>query len=105
MTKARAKGTQFESACRDVLKTWFPYCERAPLWGGSDRGDLLGIPGFVIQCRNTKTIDLAGALDDARKQAANNGGGVPVAIVKRRGVHASRAYVVMELTDWAELIQ
>lgn len=104
MSVARAKGTAFESACRDVLKRWFPHCERAPLWGGADRGDLLGVPGFVIQCRNTKTMDLAGALDDARKQAAHNGGGIPVAIVKRRGKHVRQAYVVMELADWAELV-
>lgn len=101
----RSRGTAFESTCRDYLQRWFPHCERAPLWGAKDKGDLLGIPGFVIQCRNTKTIDLAGAIDDARAQADNNGRGLPVAIIKRRRKNVGQSYVVMELADWARLIR
>lgn len=102
----RRAGTKFESACRDFIQTWgFPHCERAPLWGGHDRGDLLGIPGFVIQCRNTARLDLAGAIDDAKTQAANNGSGRPVAIIRRRGTSVAGAYVVMELCDWLEVIR
>lgn len=104
MNRPRQKGTAFESACRDYLKGFFPHCERAPLWGGADRGDLLGVPGMVIQCRNRKMMDLAGAVDDAKAQAANNGSGVPVAIIKRRGMPVARAYVVMELADWARVV-
>jgi hypothetical protein len=105
-SKPKRAGAAYEAAVRDYLQAHgFPQCERPALWGRRDRGDLLGVDGFVVQVRNTNRIDLAGAVDDAKVQAGNNGSGWPVAIVKRKGRGVGGSYVVMELETWAEMVR
>jgi hypothetical protein len=103
-SKPKRAGAAYEAAVRDFLKRWWPDCERPALWGSRDRGDLINVPGWVIQCRCTPNrVDLAGAIEDAKVQAANNGGGRPVAVIKRKNHGVARSYVVLELETWAEI--
>jgi hypothetical protein len=102
----KRKGTEHEVKTRDFLKAHGqPYCERMASSGSKDRGDLTGVPGFVIGCKDWGKIDLAKFMDEIRKQK-HNAGDVPfgVEIIKRRNHPIGRAYAVMELADLAALI-
>lgn len=103
---SKAKGSAWE---RDVARYltdrtgW--RVERLPAGATIDRGDLAGIPGLVIECKNTKTLNLAGAVDEAVTEAANVGPDeVPVAIIKRRQRGVADGYAVLPLWALAELL-
>jgi hypothetical protein len=101
MSKARAKGTRWESRLLPHLQAVFPYAERAPLRGSQDRGDFVHTGNFAVEAKNCKAIDLAGWIDEARAEARRAGPGVwPVVVFPRRNMGAERAYVVMELETW-----
>jgi len=76
---------------------------RPALHGKDDKGDLFGLPGWTLQCRDTAKIDLAGAVDDARQQAVNGRTPFFAAIVKRRRRGVDEAYVVMPLDVFAAI--
>jgi len=101
---SKIRGTRWESACRDWLTEHGIRAFRPALHGGKDRGDLFGVEGWTLQCRDTAKIDLAGAVDDARTQADNAGTPWFAAIVKRRRKSVGAAYVVMSLEQWAALV-
>jgi hypothetical protein len=71
--------------------------------GTDDRGDIAGIPGVVIECKNTARLELAQAVDEAELEGRNANARVAVAVIKRRGKSAAGAYVVMSLATFAEL--
>jgi hypothetical protein len=77
---------------------------RPALHGSVDKGDLYGLTGWTIQCRDTARIDLAGAVDDACKQADNAKTPFFTAIVKRRGKGPAHAYAVLPLYKLVELL-
>jgi hypothetical protein len=99
----KAKGDEWERAVVAYLQAHgYPYAERAYGAGRpDDAGDVAGVPGVCIQCRNTKTLDLAAAVDDATRQA--RAGDYPVAIVKRRRRGTGDGYVVMTLETFTRL--
>lgn len=106
MNPSKRKGTAWESAVVDLLRrSGFPYAERRALSGPNDRGDVSGVPGVVIEAKAEKRIDLAGYMDEVRLEKANANASVGVAVVKRRNHGTERAYVVLELADFLELIQ
>lgn len=56
MSKARAKGTDFENhVLEKYLKEVFPDVERAPLKGINDYGDFVNVGNWLIEARNRKT--------------------------------------------------
>lgn len=104
---AKKAGTSWESAIVEALigHGW-PYAERRRLNGNKDRGDIAGIPGVVIEAKNTKTLDLAGSLAEAHHEAANAGAGIGVAWFKRRGkASALNGYVVMDGDTFLHLLK
>jgi hypothetical protein len=97
-------GDRFE---RDVvaylLTHGYPYVERAYGAGRpDDRGDLDGLPGWVIQCKAEKILDPAGALRAAERQCPDHLHH-PAAILKRRNYPTGQAYVVMTLETFAAI--
>jgi hypothetical protein len=99
----KAKGTRFERECADYLALTIPGTDRVALHGGLDHGDVHA-GTFGLQCRNLKLLDLAGAVDDAKKQAVNAKKPFYAAILKRRGKGVARAYAVMELEQLAAIV-
>ncbi len=99
---AKAKGTAFETAVVNFLKTRWPGVERRALAGNKDKGDIQGIPGWALECKNTAAITLATFVDEALVEARNAGVQFGAAIIKRRGKGVSQAYVVMTLEQWVE---
>lgn len=105
MSKSRAKGTAFETAvCGFLREHGFPYAERRALRGKRDGGDLTGMPGVTIECKAEKELNLAGAVDEAEKEAANMSSEWFVAVLKRRMRGVDRAYAVTTLEQYAALL-
>ena len=121
---SRRIGTDWEvTVCKYGNGEGFPL-ERRRLNGSHDLGDLMGLPGWVIGCKNEQTIRLSQYMNDLKVQKDNTqrraphvvaGGGlgsivsplIGVELVKRRGYSTGRAYAVMEFDDllqvWREL--
>lgn len=109
---AKAAGRSWENAIVDALiRHGWPHAERRRLAGSKDRGDIAGVAGVVIEAKNTKGYDLAGALDEARREAHNDNTGVfglshGVAWIKRHGKPmAEDGYVVMDGRTFMTLLK
>jgi len=104
-TPQKRKGSAFElEVARFLQGAGFPHAERAYGAGRQDdRGDIDGLPGLVIECKNHKTHDLSGWLDEAERERNNARADYGVVVVKRRGKAAAKAYAVLTLEDFARL--
>ncbi len=98
MNKSKARGTSWESAIVDFLRgRGFPHAERRALQGNLDRGDIAGAPGVVIEAKSCARLDLAGWLDEAEVERANDRADLGVVWFKRRGkTSAGKGYVLMD---------
>ncbi len=107
VNRSKAKGTSWESAIVDYLRTaGWPHVERRTLNGAADRGDIAGIPGVVIEAKSVKTITLGAFVDEAGKERANDQADIGVAWIKRRGkTSAEHGYVVMDGAQFAWLLK
>jgi hypothetical protein len=104
-TPQKAKGSQFE---RDVAKylaeNGHPYAERRYGAGNTqDKGDINGLPGLVIECKNHGTLKFSEWLKEAEVEKGHAKADYGIVVAKRRGKSASEAYVVMTLADFSRL--
>jgi hypothetical protein len=104
--KNHERGKAFERAVVEVLRAHgHPYAERALRLGAhADRGDIAGVPGFLIDTKDCAEHKLACWIDELVVEAERCGGLAPALVLKRRGKHPERAYVVLELATFAEVI-
>ena len=79
--------------------------QRAPLWGSADQGDLLNTGAFVLELKAVKDITLSKFVDEAEREAENAGARWGAAVIKRRNHQTQKAYVVMTLEQWVDLIK
>lgn len=107
MSTSRDKGTRAETAVVGYLNaSGFPFAERRALHGSTDKGDVAGIPGVVMEVKNCKVTDLAGWVDEAKAEAANAEVDVYMVVHKRRGKgFPGDWYVTMPLHVAVELIR
>ena len=95
MSKERAKGTAWETACVDYLRPYFPTVKRT---GSANfgAGDIELHPSYIIECKSVARIDLAAIVDQAEAAAARNAADFACAWIKRRGkTSPADGYVVM----------
>jgi Holliday junction resolvase len=105
MSVSKAKGTRFESEVVEYLRSaGFPHVERRALRGIRDTGDLSGLPGWVIEVKNTKTLKLGEFVAEAEAEAKRDGGARWVLIHKRHRRGVDSAHVTMSLAQFAELL-
>ena len=103
MSKARQKGTSFETAIVNFLnENGFPDAER---WGSSDMalGDIRNTP-MVLEAKNHKAM----ALSEWCKQAELSGSKAKklwAVIHKRTRTGTSKSYVTMELEQFVILLK
>lgn len=103
----KAKGSQFERSVAAYLREHgHAHAERSYGAGRpDDRGDLDGLPRFCVEVKAHRALDLAAFVDEATAEAAHcPTGTMPVVIAKRRGRPTAESYVVMRLSDWAQLV-
>ena len=106
VNKPKRLGTSFEvDVCAFLRDHGFPLAERRAQEGRNDRGDVAGTP-HVFECKNLKSIDLAGGIDELKQEVANCGpnAGYGFLIVKRRRKSTGEAYAVMTLTQLCDLL-
>lgn len=101
----RVKGIAFQ---RDVARFFeaagFVGVESRAQHGNHDKGDLINVPDWTLELKNTQVIDLAGAVDEARVEAINAGTLMYAAIVKRRRRSIGEAYFVLPLALAVKLL-
>jgi hypothetical protein len=120
---SKERGTAWEIAVASYLNSQgHPTVERRAQRGRNDAGDLTGLPGWVIGCKDEQRIDLAAYMDELLAQLANDWRAraaqvtMPtmrerpwpsygVQVVKRRRKPVSRAYVVMSLEQFAAILK
>lgn len=103
MSRARQVGTAWESNVRSYLQEHgHPHVERLALGGTRDKGDLTGIPGWLMECKRLARLDLGATLTIAERKAARFDLD-PVLFFHRRNYSVGRAFAVTTLDTWARL--
>jgi hypothetical protein len=95
MNKAKRKGTAGENGVVAALvdEGWI-HAERRALAGTSDRGDIAGIPGVMIEAKNCGTVTIPKWLREVEVEKANAGAEVGVVWHKIRGKGDARDWAV-----------
>jgi hypothetical protein len=95
--KPRQIGTAFTTSVVRYLRTQgFGQAELRNLAGRYDLGDIVGIPGVVIECKGGKAAERAAAaqigdwLTETEHERGNAGAEVGLLVVKRKGAGAQR---------------
>lgn len=103
---SKSKGDAFERAVvAELRECGHVHVERGYRLGAhSDRGDIDGLAGFLVECKDCARHELAVWIDEAVSEAEACGA-IPVLVVKRRRAPVSRAYVVLELRTFAHLLR
>lgn len=105
---SKQKGTEWEMRVLRFIQSYGSDVRRLPPAGSLDVGDLTLTDAdgdaWTIECKATKALDLAGAMNELRVEQERAGTPFGACVFKRRNHEASRAYVVMELGQFAELI-
>ena len=111
MTGARGnrKGKDFERAVVNYLNDELDRTDirREQAGHTRDLGDIRGIAGWTLECKNRKNISDAVrvGVDEAAIEAEHAGTTLYAAIVKRPNKPVGDAYVVMPLHRYAELLR
>lgn len=100
MSKAKQKGTAFESAIVEYLKDKLcdDTIERRALNGTCDRGDISGVTfcglRMVLECKNENRMRLADYVQEAETEAKNDGAFYYAVIHKKRGTGISTLHTI-----------
>lgn len=106
MTASKRKGSAWERAIVDYLRglAW-PHAERRLAGSAQDRGDIAGIPGVVIEAKNTARLSLGEWIAEAEVERVHDGAWLGVVWHKRRGkTSAADGYVTMTGQQFARLL-
>ncbi len=103
--KSKQKGTAWETAVVRWLGQWFPHVERRTLTGSADKGDIAGIVGVVIECKNAAAIDLAKWSRELDAEIHNANADLGFLIIKRRGTTSpGDAYVLTTAASMVKIL-
>ena len=107
MSKQKQKGTAAETAVVNWLKSQGrKHVERRTLNGSSDRGDIAGLPGVVIEVKNHKTMKLSEWLSELEVEMHNDKADTGVVIHKKSGTtNVGNWYATMPVAVWFDLIE
>jgi len=105
--RSRAKGTNWEGEVVDFLRAHCcPHAERRTSNARNDRGDIVGIPGVVIEAKAAQKMELGSWLSELEVEIANDDAGTGALFVKRIGkAKGADGFIVMTPERWAELMR
>ena len=105
MSKSKQKGTAAETAVVNYLKSkGRKHVERRSLSGSSDRGDIAGVPGVVIEVKNHARMELSQWLSELEVEMANDKADTGVVIHKKKGTtDVGQWYATMPVDVWYDL--
>jgi hypothetical protein len=103
---AKQKGTRWESAIVAYLREWWPHVERRTLGGANDKGDIAGLPGWVIEAKAEKSYRLAAYVAEGQREADNAGTPYWVVWIKRPGkTSAGDGYILTSPAVFVRLLR
>ena len=106
MNRSKAKGTAWESAIVTFLTERWPHVERRALAGSKDRGDVMGLPGVVIEAKSAARLELSEWAKETAAEVANANARIGVTWIKRRGkTSAADGFVIMDGHTFAYLLK
>lgn len=107
MSASKAKGSAAERDLVTFLRTaGFPHAERRLAGSAQDRGDIAGVPGVVLEVKNHASLNLAGWVDEAVLEQANDGADYGIVVHKRRGKgNAGDWYATLTVAQMARLLR
>lgn len=99
---SKAKGYAGEREFVEAaIEAGFAGCGRnGSVYGSKDRGDVHGIPGWVVQIKNVATMKIPEYLKDAKEQAANAGVSLYCLAFKLKGKHMREGVIVLPAKLW-----
>src|SRR5262245_38462961 len=97
-------GRNWENAVIEYLRPVFPKMDRAVKHGRFDRGEFINTGDWTLECKATRAIDLSQALDQAEAERKHNDTRWCAAVIKRRSHDRKKAYVVMTLEQYRDLL-
>lgn len=105
MSKSKQKGTAAETAVVNYLKgKGRKHVERRSLNGSSDRGDIAGLPGVVIEVKNHARMELSQWVSELEVEIKNDKADTGVVIHKKKGTtDVGQWYATMPVDVWYEL--
>ena len=102
----KEKGSRYEREIVDYLRTAGYRVDRTRAGWTDDRGDIHGIPGFTIECKNHRSLDLAGWVDELLVECGNAGTDLGAVVHKRRGTsQAGQSYATLPLWMLVQLLK
>ncbi len=102
---SKRKGTTYERAVANYLNERLPYLvDRMIQHGAHDYGDIIGVPGWALECKATREFKLAKFVTEAETEAGNAGVEFGAAIVKSPGRPVEDSFVVMSLRQFAVMV-
>jgi hypothetical protein len=102
---SKRKGSAFEREVVEFLRAHgFPYAERRVQRGVNDAGDVSGVVGWVLECKNCRAAELGPWLTEASREASNDGVSRFAVVHKRRQHGVAEAFVTLPLRLVAELL-
>jgi len=100
------KGDRFEREITEYLRTLQIMVDRTRVGWTDDRGDIHGIPGVVIECKNHKTLDLSGWVAELVNEMDNAGARMGCVVHKRRGTtNAHNHYATLPFGLFIQLLK
>ena len=106
-SRGKAKGSEWERQTVKYLREqgWIG-AERTRAGWVDDRGDIDGVIGVTIECKNQKIMDLAGWIDELVVEMRNGDNDIGVVVHKRRGTtDMGEAYASMPLQVLVRLLK
>lgn len=99
MSASKQKGTKFETEVVNFLRAnGFENVERRALQGTQDLGDIMGVEGWTIQCKNQNKLLLAEWMDQTECQRElDRENPFGLLVIRRRMKPVSQAYAVLPL--------
>ena len=85
----KQKGSAYERLIVDYLRSQGFTVDRTRAGWSDDRGDIHGIEGFTFECKNHKSLALAGWVRELIVECGNAGHDLGAVVHKKRGVTAA----------------
>ena len=97
----KTKGDGFERVIVGAIEAVGLSAWRTRAGWTDDRGDIAGLDGVVVECKNHSRLDLGGWIKELAREVSNAGARRGVVIFKRKGTaDPEDQYVLMTVRDW-----
>lgn len=102
----KVKGSAYERLIVEYLRSQGFNVDRTRAGWSDDRGDIHGIEGFTFECKNHKSLSLAGWVGELLVECRNAGTDLGAVVHKKRGVAAAEEqYATLPLGMLVQLLK